>query len=321
MIEGGIFKTRCVTKLSSITSCHPCTIPIQQEQETPLPDMEPANGDLSFADSSISSAAGGVAGRLVMYGQKLINSFGYVHPIDASRQSAVRRTFNSDSLLEISDHEAFISQDQAAGTDVIVVQSQGPQESDRPLTLSQLSPQKLAPSRDSTPTPRDDDPMSLLRLPCKRPISVASNDVLQKRKKSKNDASSADALVSKPLKARLSATKRHPKRISSNSKSDLKLNGRSAKIKPTSTRVNEPGTKQPPVFKSEGPELNSKDARITTSVSNSSYATSRLKNSNQKNTEPVNSIMLNDKGKSVASSNEGSSKLVGFIYPAGLELI
>ena len=32
--------------------------------------------DLSFADSSMSSAAEGVAGRLVMYSQKLVNSFG-----------------------------------------------------------------------------------------------------------------------------------------------------------------------------------------------------------------------------------------------------
>ena len=43
-----------------------------------LSDAEQVNRDYSFADSSMSSAAAGVAGRLVMYSQKLVNSFGYV---------------------------------------------------------------------------------------------------------------------------------------------------------------------------------------------------------------------------------------------------
>ena len=88
MIEGGISKTRCATRLSPITSCDPGranALPNQREQNRALFDAEQVNGDhYSFADSSVSSAAAGVAGRLVMYSQQLINSFGYVPTITTS---------------------------------------------------------------------------------------------------------------------------------------------------------------------------------------------------------------------------------------------
>lgn len=77
MIEGGISKTRCATKLPAPDRTG--TLPIQEnKQNTMLSDTEQVNRDYSFADSSMSSAAAGVAGRLVMYSQKLVNSFGYV---------------------------------------------------------------------------------------------------------------------------------------------------------------------------------------------------------------------------------------------------
>lgn len=163
--------------------------------------------------------------------------------------------------------------------------------------------------------------MSPVRLPTKRPVAAASN-MLHKHKKSKTDASSADVSVPKPkavLKARLPATKRHPKPISSNSSSELRLNDRSTKRKPTSTRVNGPGIKRPPVFKPQGPELNgggdnNKDTRIATSASSfrctTSASTSRLKNSNDKAAEPAISITLNNKGKNAGSSSQGSSRVV-----------
>jgi hypothetical protein len=77
VIEGGISKTRCATKFSSITS--PGRANALPNQYRALSDTEQqVNGDHSFADLSVSSAAAGAAGRLVMYSQKLTNSFGYV---------------------------------------------------------------------------------------------------------------------------------------------------------------------------------------------------------------------------------------------------
>ena len=76
---GGVLKPRCATKLTSIT-CLPDgadTSPIQQEQKIAISDPEQVNGDHSLPDSSMDSALGGVASRLVMYSQKLISSFGY----------------------------------------------------------------------------------------------------------------------------------------------------------------------------------------------------------------------------------------------------
>ena len=212
--------------------------------------------------------------------------------------------------------QAFTSQDQQTGAEV-------DQDADKPLTLSQLSPQKITPSPDPTPTPRDSVPVSPLRLPTKRSISVASNE-LQKRKKSKTDATSADVSVPKSTaKARLPVTKKHSKPISSNSSSGLRFN-RSLRRKPMSTRVKGPEIiRQSPVFKPNDPELdaedNRKDMGIATSASSStgatSTSTSRLKNSNEKSAEPVNSITLDNKGKSIASSSShGSFRVVRVVF-------
>lgn len=87
-----------------------------------------------------------------------------------------------------------------------------------------------------------------------------------------------------------------------------------------STRVKGPGIiRQSPVFKPNDPELNAEDNRkdmgIATSASSSrgatSTSTSRLKNSDEKSAEPVNSITLDNKGKSIASSSShGSFRVV-----------
>ena len=207
------------------------------------------------------------------------------------------------------------------------------QDTDRPLTLSQLSPEKATtPSRQPTPTPQDNLPISPLMLPTKRSSSVASN-VLQKRKKRRTDTTSADVSVAKSTvmpKMRLPVTKKYPKvpkPISSNSSSGLRFN-RSIRRKP---RVNGPRIKQSPVFKpAEVPELDAgdnrkdrkdrKDMGIVTSASSSSCGTSantsRLKkNSNENGAEPVNSTLtLSNKGKSVASSSHGSSRIVRVIF-------
>lgn len=94
MIGGGISKTRYSKKLSSIASGHPDgtdALLIQQEQNIAISDTKQANEDLSFADSSMSSAARGVAGRLVMYSQKLISSSEYVPTL---RKSAFLNLFS-----------------------------------------------------------------------------------------------------------------------------------------------------------------------------------------------------------------------------------
>ena len=161
------------------------------------------------------------------------------------------------------------------------------QNADIPLTLSQLSPQRAAPSRDPIPTPQDDVPMSSL----KRPISVG---VLEKRKKSKTDATSADVSVPKPsgvIKSRLPVTRRQPKGISFNSSSGLRLNRR----KSTSTRVHGPGIKRRPVFKPEAREFGV-DSKETSASSSSCASTS------DRDAGPVNSI--------TSSSSHGSSRVV-----------
>lgn len=197
----------------------------------------------------------------------------------------------------------------------------------RPLTLSQLSPQKATPPRDPTPTTRDNVPMSPLRLPTKRSTSVASG-VLQKRKRSKTDTTSADVLVPKSTampKTRLPATKKYPKVpkpiSSNNSSSGMTRFNKSLRR----TKVNGLIVKRPPVFKPEVPRLDAgdnnrnKDMGIATSASScsadaTSASTSRLKNSNEEGAEPVNSLALNNKGKSIASSSHSSSRAVRVIF-------
>lgn len=331
MIKGGISKTRCATKLSSITSCDPGRANALPNRNRALSGTEQVNGDHSFADLSVGSAAAGVAGRLVMYSQKLINSFGYVPTIPPTRNFNFLfflfcRVPNSDRSLEHllepnNVCETFTSQDQQAGPEV-------DQDGDRPLTLSQLSPQKVTPTRNPTPTPRDDVPISPLRVPTKRSNSVAP-DVVQKRKKSKTDTTSADVSVRVMPKTRLPVTTmKRPKPISSsNSSSGLRVN-RSIRRKAMSTRVNRPGIKQKPVFKPNVSEVaddagdNHKGMGIYTSASSStdatSASTSRLKNSCA---EPVNSVASNNKGKSIASSSYGSSRVVRvffFFHTVGL---
>ena len=86
--------------------------------------------------------------------------------------------------------------------------------------------------------------------------------------------------------------------------------------------MNGPRIKRPPVFKSEVPGLGAGDNRkgmgISVSASSSTDttgdSTSRLKNSNEKGAEPVNSLTLNNKGKSIASSSHESSRVVGVIF-------
>ena len=85
-----------------------------------------------------------------------------------------------------------------------------------------------------------------------------------------------------------------------------------------STVVKGPGIKRSPVSKLKDAGDNRKDMGIATSASSSrdatSASTSRLKNSNEKGAEPVNSVTLHNKGKSVASSSYGSSRDVRVIF-------
>ena len=241
-----------------------------------------------------------------------------IHPIgNLNFPLSCCRPPNSDRSLEPSNPcQALTSQDQRAGVEVDL-------DADKPLTLSQLSAHKVTPSRDPTPTPRDSVPISPLRLPTKRSISGASN-VLQKRKKSKIDTSSADVSVPKTTampKTRQPATKKYskvPKPISSsNSSSGMRFN-RSIRR----NKVNGPRIKRLPVFKAEVPRLdagdNHEDMGIATSASSSMdttrASTSGLKNSNEKGSEPVNSLTLNNKGNSIASSSHGSSRVVRVIF-------
>jgi len=177
-----------------------------------------------------------------------------------------RNVFFIIVLYSVLGSDKSLHQDQQASSD--------DQNADIPLTLSQLSPHRAAPFRDPIPTPQDDVPIS----------------------SSADDSSVAKNPSGGVLKSRLPVTRKHPKRISSNSSS---LNRR----KSTSTR---PGIKRLPVFKPEGTELED-DSKDVASASSSSCATSRLQNLNEKDAEPVNSITLNNKGKRIVS---GSSRVV-----------
>jgi hypothetical protein len=91
--------------------------------------------------------------------------------------------------------------------------------------------------------------------------------------------------------------------------------------------MNGPRTKRPPVFKPEVPGLDDDDdddnrkgdmGIVASSFRDATSAsTSRLKNSNEKGPEPVNSLTLN-KGKSIASSSSshGSSRVVSSFFVA-----
>lgn len=175
-------------------------------------------------------------------------------------------------------------------------------ESNKPLTLSQLSPRKRVEveekdqSRAPTPTPPANVPTSPLRPSTKRPVSVVSELHLRKRSKGdKNTPSSAIATAPKiwgsgstsTLKARLPSTRKHPERNQlSGSSSSAKLGAERITRRNVSKEKGNAscaqmrvGNRQPPVFNPGSRKLkdDEQDATKSTSLSSSSGVTTSSK--------------------------------------------
>ncbi|KAF8890097.1 hypothetical protein BD779DRAFT_1671460 [Infundibulicybe gibba] len=172
---GGIVKTRSKNSKSAPTSIRH----VPQPQRVELPEK---TGSCDTAgqldpDITISSPAGAVAERLVVYSQRLISSFrskisSDIEPCPANVQSQQPNVVLNSVALPKDD-------------------SIGPEA---PLTLSQISPRKAAlPEAQTSST---DTPMSPLRTSSKRPASAArlclflSGNLVHKR-----DASSVTVLA------------------------------------------------------------------------------------------------------------------------------
>ncbi|KAF5384862.1 hypothetical protein D9615_000920 [Tricholomella constricta] len=177
VISGGISKTR--SKNSTSTSTLPRNIPAlpNSQQQTSHVTLNRAGfvQDEENADESIcSSTTGGVAERLVMYSQQLLSSFGPF--MSASTASAP----------EINP-ELSAQKDEAIPETVKHVDH----ESDRPLTLSQISPSKRV-----SPQATSARPVSPTRPSTKRPASVTSTERASKKGKSTSATVDTDPAVS-----------------------------------------------------------------------------------------------------------------------------
>jgi len=180
---------------------------------------------------------GGVAERLVHYSQNLINSLGYVGSICWLKiigDDDFSRIITSNGSMAAKDDQPMSlarevePQDLKSGTAHTIVAPKDiidDADSNKPLTLSQLSPRKRAEeknqSRTPTPTPPANMPTSPLRPSIKRPVSETNDIHLRKRSKGAQSTSSS-AIATAPknlssgstsnLKARLPPTRRHPER-------------------------------------------------------------------------------------------------------------
>lgn len=225
--------------------------------------------------------AGGVAERLVQYGQNLINSFG---------------TFTSDGTIggEIDQPTSLAreieSQSSNSGTAHTILASEGiidDADTNKPLTLSQLSPRKKVKEKDQsrapTPTVPVKAPMSPLRPSTKRPVSAASEIHLPKRSRSARNASSSaiatapkvlDSGSTSTLKGRVPSTRKHPERNQlSGSNSSARLGAERitrrnvSKERGNASSARNVGNRKPPVFNPGSRKLKDDERGATNSIS------------------------------------------------------
>ncbi|KAF8971887.1 hypothetical protein BDZ97DRAFT_1753121 [Flammula alnicola] len=294
VIEGGITKARAKSKLTEISSCAGDAISVGQPSPVFPSSKQPVlsedlNGDESIADMSMGPG-GGAAERLVQYSQKLINSFGL---------------FNSDVSVDANnrpklDGDSHVSE---TGKDTNVAQTERIADSDRPLTLSQLSPRKDS-SRAPTPgpTPPANVPLSPLRSSSKRPASAASET--HQRKKSKTDASADVVSAPKPsplvvgTKLQLPATRKHPRPNAS---------GSSSSSRPVEREISKIKARGNTIAGGRSKESNDHDQTVTKSTltSSSTSSSSKLRNSRPQYEDKMrsaNTLLLQSKNKASSSS-------------------
>jgi len=182
-------------------------------------------------------------------------------------------------------------------------------DSNKPLTLSQLSPRKLAEEKDRSPPANV--PTSPLRPSIKRPVSETTDIHLRKRSKgAKNTSSSAIATAPKNLssgstsnlKARLLPTRKHPERShlsgsSSSARLDAERITRGNVSKERGNASSAPrhvSNRQPPVFNPGSRRLNDDEQSASRLNSSSGVTTSsKLRVARPQwddTTEPVTSL-------------------------------
>ncbi|TFK42203.1 hypothetical protein BDQ12DRAFT_732909 [Crucibulum laeve] len=203
VIQGGITKTRSKKPISfrtQTTSNLPAP-PVQAPSIVQQPSSSEMDvyDDSINADISVSSATEGVAGRLVMYSQKLINSFGL---------------FNVDKPSgPIGDPGSVGWQSNDATSSAVAAKARVSCPNDikpiDPLTLSQLSPRKTStrspsPSALTTSSP----PTSLLRLSAKRPVPSTTESEPARKKGKTASSSNADAYSQPSLAGASSSSSR-----------------------------------------------------------------------------------------------------------------
>ncbi|KDR85917.1 hypothetical protein GALMADRAFT_132545 [Galerina marginata CBS 339.88] len=295
VIQGGITKTKIISKPTDKASHSGGAIspriaisvfsPAQHATLCKVLDGD----EISLADTTTTSltAGGGAAARLVQYSQKLITSFGGLN-------SEAPADVNVSSV----EAQADAQEDLETGTDASLTRPGTADGTDRPLTLSQLSPRK-SPCRPPTPTPPANAPMSPLRPPTKRPVSVASE--IHHHKKSKTDASTTGAASN----GSETSSSGQPHNTSTSVRKYPKPNVfDSISIKPTGRGIGRARgnaiTRQAPVFK-PGSNDDVRHASRSTSTSNPSSSRTKLRVSRQDDNDTI-------KAENRASTLRGTSK-------------
>ncbi|KAF9476922.1 hypothetical protein BDN70DRAFT_137342 [Pholiota conissans] len=185
VIEGGVTKSRPTSKGNEGRS--PARISNSVERPSAVfpsyarPTLsDDLNGDDSVIDLSMGPS-GGVAERLVQYGQQLTNSFGIYtsspylpkhDPIGISNSAATAAAATEVKIIAPTEAPPASADDS---------------DSDKPLTVSQLSPRKCPPLAHPPPTPPAKRAESPLRTSSKRPASAADYSENPPRKKGKTD--------------------------------------------------------------------------------------------------------------------------------------
>ncbi|KAF8079325.1 hypothetical protein FPV67DRAFT_1663968 [Lyophyllum atratum] len=233
VISGGISKIR--SKNTSSTSMFPRHIPsVPNTQQHSLlhrkPHVQSDNADSiedeENHDASIcSTTIGGVAERLLMYGEKLMGSFG----ASTSENTASAPPISPDDSAQNESTPDPVNVHQFARRD------------DNPLTLSQLSPSK--PASPLPIPPVSARPPSPMRTSRKRPASVAVASTDRAVKKGKGSFATTDKQSAAAAPAlQKSAGVRAP--MSSSSSGSRKAQ---ATVRTRAERVSRKPTRQAPV--------------------------------------------------------------------------
>ncbi|KAG6919864.1 hypothetical protein DXG01_015572 [Tephrocybe rancida] len=267
IISGGITKPRSKGGASSVPR-NVASAPAASQQTLPPLQTRVLSESADFLqkespDTSIcSTAPGGVAERLVMYGQTLLTSFGppaLNHPetfvasvgdpdLPSQRRKSIPENVTTDHINE---------------------------ERDDTLTLSQLSPSKVGTSPHPTP-PATDRPGSPMRQSTKRPASVTSTQP-PVAKKGRGPAVASDNPSASIIPAGQGAGSQASAKSSSSSSASRK--GQRTRQRTRDARgLSKPTRQEPEVNASQGrvpPSL----ARTDASASGSDSSTLRLSQS------------------------------------------